>query len=126
MSLSDQQVFIIDTIVILTKIYAVADAAYVGGGLASGLHNILEPATFGIPVIIGNKYDKFKEAVDLVELKGCISIEDQEQFSSIFTKLKTDENFRKQTGAINKKYIEKNIGATELIMNYLEKKLTDN
>jgi 3-deoxy-D-manno-octulosonic-acid transferase len=119
-NLSEYQVFIIDTIGILTKIYASADIAYVGGGLKTGLHNILEPATFGIPVIIGNKYDKFKEAVDLVKIGGCISIKNQEEFTSNLIHLKKDENFRKLTGVINKRYIKDNLGATKLIMNYLK------
>ncbi|WP_339663235.1 glycosyltransferase N-terminal domain-containing protein [uncultured Polaribacter sp.] len=119
-NLSEYQVFIIDTIGILTKIYAAADIAYVGGGLKTGLHNILEPATFGIPVIIGNKYDKFNEAVDLVKIGGCISIKNQEEFTSNLVHLKKDENFRKLTGVINKKYIQNNLGATKLIMNYLK------
>lgn len=122
-NLADFDVFIIDTIGILTKIYAAADVAYVGGGLKTGLHNILEPAIFGIPVVIGNKFDKFKEAVDLVTLKGCISISNQSEFSSIFTKLKNDKNFRIATGNINKKYIQEHLGATQKIMNYLKTRL---
>jgi 3-deoxy-D-manno-octulosonic-acid transferase len=122
-NLADFNVFIIDTIGILTKIYAAADVAYVGGGLKTGLHNILEPATFGIPVVIGNKYRKFKEAVDLVRLNGCISISNQSEFSTIFTKLKQDKNFRIATGNINKKYIQEHLGATQKIMNYLNTKL---
>lgn len=122
-NLKEYQVFIIDTIGILTKIYAAADIAYVGGGLKTGLHNILEPATFGIPVVIGNKYDKFKEALDLVKIGGCISIKNQEEFTANFINLKNDENFRKLTGIINKKYIEDNLGATKLIMNYLKTEL---
>jgi 3-deoxy-D-manno-octulosonic-acid transferase len=118
--LSDKHVFIIDTIGILTKIYAVADLAYVGGGLKTGLHNILEPATFGIPVVIGNKYDKFKEAVDLVKIGGCISIKNQQEFTAALVHLKQDVSFRKLTGVINKKYIEHHLGATKLIMNYLK------
>ena len=114
------QVFIIDTIGILTKIYAAADVAYVGGGLKTGLHNILEPATFGIPVVIGNKYDKFKEAVDLVKIGGCVSISNQEALNANLNELKQDENFRKLTGVINKKYIQDNLGATKQIMNYLK------
>jgi len=105
-NLADYQVFIIDTIGILTKIYAAADLAYVGGGLKTGLHNILEPATFGIPVVIGNKFDKFKEAVDLVKIGGCISIHNQEEFTANFINLKEDENFRKLTGVINQRYIK--------------------
>lgn len=122
-NLSEYQVFIIDTIGILTKIYAAADIAYVGGGLKTGLHNILEPATFGIPVIIGNKYDKFKEAVDLVKIGGCISIKNQEEFTNNLIHLKKDGNFRKLTGVINKRYIKDNLGATKLVMNYLKDKL---
>jgi 3-deoxy-D-manno-octulosonic-acid transferase len=83
------------------------------------LHNILEPATFGIPVVIGNKYNKFKEAVDLVGLKGCISISNQGEFLRVLMKLKSDEEYRKSTGKINQKYIQKNLGATKLIMDYL-------
>lgn len=122
-NMAEYQVLIVDTIGILTKIYAAANVAYVGGGLKTGLHNILEPATFGIPVVIGNKFNKFKEAVDLVNLKGCISICNQNEFSSIFTKLKKDEDFRKSTGNINKKYIQEHLGATQKIMNYLKTQL---
>ena len=118
--LSEYKVLILDTIGILTKIYPAADAAYVGGGLRTGLHNILEPATFGIPIVIGNQYKKFKEAIDLVALKGCISISNQEEFSSIFIKLHADENYRKKFGEKNKQYIQQNLGATRLIMNYLK------
>ena len=121
--LTNYQVFIIDTIGILTKIYAAADIAYVGGGLKTGLHNILEPATFGIPVVIGNKYDKFKEAVDLVAANGCISISNQQEFTEVLLKLKTDPDFRKESGAINSNYIQENLGATKKIMNYLKLKL---
>ena len=122
-NLAEYQVFIIDTIGILTKVYAAADVAYVGGGLKTGLHNILEPATFGIPVVIGNKYNKFKEAVDLVKIGGCLSINNQEEFNKVFNQLKNDESFRNLTGIINKKYIEDNLGATNLIMNYLKDKI---
>ena len=121
--LKEYRVLIIDTIGILTKIYAAADVAYVGGGLNTGLHNILEPATFGIPVVIGNNYNKFKEAIDLVSLNGCIHISNQEEFSDIFIKLYTDENYRNNTGEINKKYIQENLGATTFIMNYLKTQL---
>lgn len=122
-NLSEYRVLIIDTIGILTKIYAAADVAYVGGALKTGLHNILEPAAFGIPIVIGNKYKKFKEAVDLVALKGCVSISNQEELSSIFIKFHADENYRKTVGEINKQYIQQNLGATTLIMNYLKTQL---
>lgn len=123
-NLSDYTVFIIDTIGILTKIYSIADVAYIGGGLATGLHNILEPATFGIPLVFGNKkHTKFQEAVDLLALKGANTIGNQEEFTTLFTKLKEDKNFRLNTGNINKKYVQKHIGATDLIMEYINDNL---
>ena len=122
-NLKDYQVFIIDTIGILTKIYAAADIAYVGGGLKTGLHNILEPAIFGIPVLIGNQYDRFKEAEDLVKIGGCISVKNQQEFTENLINLKEDDNFRKLTGFINKKYIKQHRGATELVMNYVNTQL---
>jgi 3-deoxy-D-manno-octulosonic-acid transferase len=122
-NLSNNQVFIIDTIGILTKIYAAADLAYVGGGLKTGLHNILEPATFGIPILIGNQYDKFKEAQDLVKIGGCISVKNQQEFTENLINLKEDDNFRKLTGFINKKYIKQHRGATELVINYVNTQL---
>ncbi|WOC40989.1 3-deoxy-D-manno-octulosonic acid transferase [Polaribacter sp. HL-MS24] len=119
----ESQVFIIDTIGLLTKIYAAADVAYVGGGLKTGLHNVLEPATFGIPVVIGNIISKFKEAVDLVELKGCISIENTEELTTVLRKLKTEDLYRKKTGGINKKYIQDHLGATQSIIKFINDKL---
>ena len=121
--LKDAQVLLIDAIGFLTKIYRYANVAYVGGGLKTGLHNILEPATFGIPIIIGNNYDKFKEAKELVKLNGCYAIENQSDFDIVYTKLKTDVSFRKNTGTINGTYVKENTGATEKIINYINKLL---
>lgn len=122
--LKNYDIFIVDTIGILTKIYSVADVAYVGGGLTkNGVHNVLEPATFGVPIVIGTEFEKYNEVVDLVAQKGCISITNQQEFSSIFTRLKNDEDFRKSTGKVNKEYIEYNVGATEKTMNYLKTQL---
>ena len=119
--LKEYQVLIIDAIGFLTKIYSYADVAYVGGGLKTGLHNILEPATFGIPVIIGNNYNKFKEARDLAKLKGCFSIKNQNDFDNIYTKLNIDSSFRKKTGNINSNYVKENTGATDKVMEHINK-----
>ena len=73
--------------------------------------------------MIGNKYNKFKEAVELVKIGGCISIKNQQEFTAALVHLKQDVSFRKLTGVINKKYIEHHLGATELIMNYLKTNL---
>ncbi len=123
-SLSDFEVFIVDTIGVLTKIYSVADAAYVGGGLTkNGVHNILEPATFGVPIVIGPVYKKYKEVVDLVSLNGCKVIANQKEFSTIFTKLKENESYRKRLGNINTDFIKDNIGATKATMKYINNQL---
>lgn len=121
--LSEFQVLIIDTIGLLTKIYAAADIAYVGGGFKTGLHNVLEPATFGIPVVIGNQYKKFKEAVDLVALKSVVAVTNQKEFTFALNKFKLNPKEREALGNINKKYIQEHIGATELIMNEIGKLL---
>lgn len=123
-NLSEYTVLIIDTIGLLTKIYSYADTAYVGGGFRTGLHNILEPATFGIPIVIGSEYYKFKEAIDLVSLKGCISVQNQSTFSSTFRMLKNDGSYRKEMGKVNKTYIKKNIGATAQIMHYINNQIS--
>ncbi|WKD85628.1 3-deoxy-D-manno-octulosonic acid transferase [Polaribacter huanghezhanensis] len=126
LSLKEYHVFIVDTIGILTKIYATADAAYVGGGLTkNGVHNVLEPATFGVPIVIGPTYKKYKEVVDLVALKGCKVIANQNEFSTIFTKLNSDKEFREKLGKINQNFIKNNIGATEKAIKYINQKITN-
>lgn len=123
-NLSEYQVFIIDTIGILTKIYSYADVAYIGGGLKTNLHNTLEPAVFGIPLVFGNKkYKKFQEAVDLLSLKGAIGIHNKNDFYTTFTTLKSNNTLRTKMGVINKEYIENNIGATKLIIDYINNTL---
>ena len=124
-TLSDYDVFIVDTIGLLTKIYSYADAVYVGGAFKTGLHNILEPATFGVPIIIGPEFSKFKEAVDLVDLRGCISVNNQEEFTEVFHQLKTDKDYRKNTGEINRNYIQQHKGATKKILEYINEKLNN-
>ncbi len=120
---NDAQVFIVNTIGILTKIYSYADVAYVGGGFGVGIHNILEPAAYGVPIIIGPNFKKVKEAVDVVNLKACFAIEDQEELNGYLIQLHIDEKFRKEKIFLTKNYISKNIGATEIILSYISKKI---
>lgn len=117
-SLQDFDVFIIDTIGILTKIYSYADIAYVGGGFGNpGVHNILEPATFGVPIIIGPNYSHFAEATALVHLGGCISISNQEELNEAFTNLITNKLILDEKGLICNTFVQMNKGATAVIMN---------
>jgi 3-deoxy-D-manno-octulosonic-acid transferase len=115
--LDDYSVFIIDTVGLLTKIYSYATIAYVGGGFGNpGIHNILEPATFGIPIIIGPNYSRFAEAIELVDLGGCIPITNKEELKLIFDRLLSDQNFLYKKGEICKSYIRNNKGATNAIL----------
>ena len=116
-NLADFDVFIIDTIGILTKIYSYADIAYVGGGFGHpGVHNILEPATFGIPILIGPHFSHFAEATDLVALKGCVTIQNKEELSRNFLDLITNTESRIQKGTICRDFVQKNKGAVDRIM----------
>ena len=86
------KVMIIDNIGMLSSLYQYGKTAMIGGGFGSGIHNILEPIAFGLPVIFGKKYQKFEEANQLVETGGGFSILNFEQFKMIMEKLEK-ENF---------------------------------
>jgi 3-deoxy-D-manno-octulosonic-acid transferase len=124
--LADYDVFIIDTIGILTKIYSYADIVYVGGGFGNpGVHNILEPATFGVPIIIGPNYSHFVEATALVKMEGCISIGNQVELDEALDKLIQNEAVRLEKGHVCSTFVEMNKNATETIFNYIIKKKTN-
>lgn len=118
LNLSDYEVLVIDTIGILTKVYSYADVAYVGGGMGNtGLHNVLEPAVFGIPVIIGKHYEKFNEAKELVALGGVLSVGDKGAFADVMDSLIGSAEKRRTIGGINKQYIVEKQGATQSFLN---------
>ena len=120
-NLADYNVFILDTIGYLSKVYSYADIAYVGGGAGStGLHNILEPAVFGIPSLIGQNYNKFPEAKMLIDLGGVTTLGSSTAFNSTLNALITDNVLRKKQGEITKSFIDSNTGAVLKIMDYLE------
>ncbi|WP_348822669.1 3-deoxy-D-manno-octulosonic acid transferase [Flavobacterium aestuarii] len=116
-ALSQYEVFIIDTIGILTKIYSYGDIAYVGGGFGNpGVHNLLEPATFGIPIVIGPNFSHFDEAIKLVESTGCIAIKNFNEMELAFSALIQDNEMRHQKGKICSGFVQKNKGATDCIL----------
>ena len=119
-SLSDYTVLIIDTIGILTKIYSYADIAYVGGGFGHpGVHNILEPATFGVPIVIGPNYSHFAEATALVNMGGCVTITNQYQLNDAFNNLIMNADIRHEKGHIAETFVQMNKGATAVILNHI-------
>lgn len=118
--LSQYDVFIVNTIGLLGKIYSHADAAYVGGGFGTaGLHNILEPAAFGVPVVIGPNHQKFPEAVALAKVGGCLVVNNKEEMESTLGKLVHDDSFRIPAGKIARSFVRVNRGAIAKIMNYI-------
>ena len=120
---SDFDVMIIDTIGLLTKIYSYADLAYVGGGFGNpGVHNVLEPAVFGIPIVIGPNYSHFAEATELVNKGSVLPIKTQLELNSILDTLVSDSEFRAQKGKINADYVFNQKGATQTIIDFFDKK----
>jgi 3-deoxy-D-manno-octulosonic-acid transferase len=114
-------VLIIDSIGILSHLYQYATVAYIGGGFGVGIHNILEAATFGNPVIFGLNYEKFQEAKDLVSLGGAFSISSGTEFLEIIKKLISDDNFRKKVSQISTRFVEEKSGATGQIIDFIDK-----
>lgn len=114
------KVFIVDTIGLLTKIYSYADIAYVGGAMGTtGLHNILEPAVFGCPVIIGKNHHKFPEAQQMIDEAGVISVNDQKALDRQLSDLIASSELRENLGLKNASFIENNKGAVIQITNFL-------
>ncbi|MEY8847960.1 3-deoxy-D-manno-octulosonic acid transferase [Psychroserpens sp. XS_ASV72] len=110
-------VFIVDTIGILSKVYSYADIAYVGGAMGTtGLHNILEPAVFGVPILIGNNHSKFPEASNMISEAGVISVNDYKSLEETLHQLIDSKDYRQELGKSNAFFIKKNKGAVIQIM----------
>lgn len=119
-NLSEYSVLIVDTIGFLTKIYSYADIAYVGGAMGTtGLHNILEPATFGVPILIGKNHEKFSEAKELKSLGGLFVVSNSKECTEVLTTLIDNKVLREKTGRICSLYVKDNIGATKKTMDYV-------
>ncbi len=120
-SLADYDVFVIDTIGLLTKIYSYADIAYVGGGFGNpGVHNILEPAAFSVPIVIGPNFSHFSEAKALVKNDGCQSVANQEDLNEAFDRLIQNEDERFEKGHICGTFVQMNKNATAIILRHFE------
>lgn len=116
-------VLIIDNIGMLSYLYSYADIAYVGGGFGVGIHNILEAATYGVPVIFGPHYQKFQEAKDLVAAKAAFSVHNLQDFVAVFERLQEIE-VRQEAGKRAFAYVQQQSGATDKIMDYLSNTLS--
>lgn len=115
---SEGQTLIIDNIGMLSSLYSYGRIAYIGGGFGAGIHNTLEAAAFGIPVIFGPNYGKFQEAKDLVALGAGCSISNEVELVNAF-KLLTNSD---KLGIKAKEYVDLKTGATSMIIKYLAKR----
>jgi len=109
------QVLIIDNIGMLSSLYQYGRFAYIGGGFGTGIHNTLEAAAFGLPVIFGPKYDKFQEAKDLIALGAAKSISSADELFLAFEQF----NDSKSASALSKSYVDEHKGATEIIIRHI-------
>ena len=110
---------IVDCFGLLSSIYRYGEIAYIGGGFGVGIHNTLEAAVYGIPVIFGPKYQKFQEAVQLLEAKGAFSVKDYEELKTLLDRMLTDEVFLRESGMNASNYVTGNAGATDKIMSMI-------
>ncbi|QEM08123.1 3-deoxy-D-manno-octulosonic acid transferase [Mucilaginibacter rubeus] len=115
------QSLVIDNIGMLSSLYAYADVAYIGGGFGVGIHNTLEAAAFGLPVIFGPNYQKFNEARELIAIKAGFSISNETELKDIVDTLVNDEAFYNITRKKVFNYVKENVGATDMIMKYIDK-----
>lgn len=121
-NISEADCLIIDCFGLLSSIYRYGEIAYIGGGFGVGIHNILEAAVYGIPVIFGPNYKKFQEAVDLIELGGAFSIADYTGFSRLMSDLLVDNSsLYASSAAVSNDYSQRNRGATIKVLDIIFK-----
>jgi len=120
--LAGRRVLIIDCLGILSSLYQYAEFAYIGGGFGVGIHNILEAATYGCPVVFGPNYKKFQEAIDLLKLEGATCVTGTNDFYEILDNCIKDKELREWKGDTCKTYVESHVGATEKIVSKIESK----
>ena len=115
-SFEGKQLLILDTVGLLASAYGYASWGYIGGGFGVGIHNTLEAATFGLPIAFGPKYEKFKEARDLVAIGAARSITTYEELRAWFAPLRDDEKHLTKSSRLARDYTLSHQGATETIL----------
>ncbi len=118
---SNENVIIVDSIGILMTLYQYADVVYVGGSFKQGIHNVLEPAAYGLPVLFGPKHDNSHEAKELVARGGAFVVAGQEECYRQLRKFLNDQRIRTRAGKISLRLVQENIGATERFIERLSK-----
>lgn len=112
---AEYDVLVIDCIGLLSAIYRYGNIAYIGGGFGAGIHNTLEAAVYGIPVIFGPKYQKFNEAVSLIREGGAFSIQSGTELAEVLNSLIGTPVVAETAGKKALEYVTSQLGATEVI-----------
>lgn len=120
-NIDNKQVLIIDTIGLLSSVYRYADLAYIGGGFGVGIHNTLEAAIFGMPVLFGPNYLKFNEATSMVKLQVAFPVTDYLGLKTILDDLLANPEKRKAIATRCNRFTDQNLGATQIIIGQIFK-----
>ena len=121
--LASKPIILVDQVGLLSSIYSYADIAYVGGGFGKGIHNVLEAAVYGIPLLFGPNYEKFNEAKELIALGATKAIHDSQELITFFKMFSQDDP---ALADVNRNYVQRNTGATARILDYLVKINSEN
>src|SRR5690606_8696091 len=114
------EVMLIDNIGLLSRIYQYADFAYVGGGFGKSIHNILEAAAWGAPVIFGPRHEKFAEATGLMVVGGAKSIQSGSELEKMFSDWYSDSQVLNRASEAARTFVNGNSGATEIVLSWIE------
>lgn len=112
----NERIIVIDSIGILSTLYFYSDAAYIGGSFKQGVHNVLEAAVYGVPVLYGPKIENSREALQLEEIGGGMVIRNKKQAYRRLRTLFADKDLRRNQGEISHRFVQNNIGATDKIL----------
>ncbi len=118
-NIEQANILIIDSIGLLSSLYKYGDLAFIGGGFGKGIHNTLEAATFGLPILFGPNYLKFQEAIDLIEIKAAFSIN---SYNSLYEKLNNllANSKLNEIGKKASEYVKDKCGATDKILSVIQ------
>jgi 3-deoxy-D-manno-octulosonic-acid transferase len=119
----NESIVIVDSVGILMALYQYADAAFVGGSFRQGVHSVLEPAVYGVPLIIGPKHENSQEAIKLIEMGAAVVGENSERLYEHIRAILQDGVLKKTMGEKAQEFVRSNIGATHRVLSYLEKVL---
>ena len=115
------KILVMDNMGLLSSAYAYGTIAWVGGGFGKGIHNILEAAVYGRPVIFGPAWKRFREARELIECGGAYSVSNKSEAESIVRKMFEEEQFLKKSSEASKSYVNSQAGSTERILQFFSK-----